>query len=238
MTVPIITQTQTNATLQSITVYGATYGGTGAASIPITWSTGGAWGAGSSTATWPSGGGPITWTVYDQAGNIAADYTVRDTLEVFDGQLVIPEGRALVIAMRDGSKIVVDGAGNYRVEDAAAKVTYKANRNLEFNPYLNASDLLARFIRSLGADAVRRSDVPTLPLALFINWLVLEAAQQDEMLPPDDVVPPIRHRLLVSRIHPRCMACQRFVRRAIAAQGFVYCNPDHAARHYARMAAA
>lgn len=193
----------------------------------------------STTTTWvgPSGGGSSVqfpgWSVADH-GN-APDFL---TLPKKDGEAELPDGFAITIRMRDGSKLVVDAQGNYRIEDTDAKVTYKANRVLEFNPYLNASDLLARFIRSLRDVGVWREDVPTLPLALFVNWLILEAAEQDGIPAPADTVQPERHRLLTARVKPRCVVCHRFIRRAIAAQGFVYCTPDHAARHYARLAAA
>lgn|GEM_PF-4049444 len=82
--------------------------------------------------------------------------------------------------MPDGSILIVDDVGNYRVEDHDAKVTYKANRTREFNPYINASDLLEAFVAAVGKHpAVDQGNVLRLPLEAFVNWLICEAAKRD-----------------------------------------------------------
>lgn len=136
----------------------------------------------------------------------------------------------------DGSVLSVDEQGNYHLDDAAAKIVYHASRMREFNPYVNASDLLARFIEDAGRLGLRQGEVPTLPLALFVHWLILEAAQADGDPPPPDVVPITQHQLLKARIRPRCQACKRFVRRELACHNFPYCNEACAERWHKRCA--
>jgi hypothetical protein len=168
----------------------------------------------------------------------ASDYSGGpDILRITDGRLDIPQGRALRICLADGSCIHVDNKGNFRVEDSGAKVIYKASRVREFNPFINASDLLAEFIRYVGTLDVKRSEVQGLPLGLFVNWLVIRAAETDDDPIPSDIVPVPQHRLLRARINPRCIACQRYIPRTFAAQGFAYCNPQHAERHHRKLIA-
>ena len=151
--------------------------------------------------------------------------------------LVVPGGRDVNLMsgytyrLPDGSELHVDAQGNFRLEDAAAEVIYKANRIREFNPFLNASDLLARFIEYVGSVGVRQGEVFSLPIGLFINWLIIEAALKDGDAPPHDVKPV--PKLLAARPRPQCLlpSCRRFVRRAIVSAGFGYCGSQCAAQH-------
>lgn len=80
----------------------------------------------------------------------------------------------------DGSVLTVDPNGNYGINDESAKVIYQACRRREFNPYLNASDLLVAFVKEVGTiDGVNQDEVLRLPIEAFINWLVLQAATKD-----------------------------------------------------------
>lgn len=80
----------------------------------------------------------------------------------------------------DGSTLTIDPHGNYGINDESAKVIYQACRRREFNPYLNASDLLVSFVKEVGAiDGVNQDEVLRLPIEAFINWLVLQAATKD-----------------------------------------------------------
>lgn len=148
------------------------------------------------------------------------------------------KGNETTIRFDDGSYIEVAKSGSYRLFDKDAKVTYRANRSREFNRYINASDLLAEFITYLGTLKLQRSDVQTLPVGLFINWLIIRAAEADEDDIPADVVPVAKHKLLTARVMPRCLFCARFVPRKLASAGFAYCNPVHAGRHHQRLLAA
>lgn len=156
------------------------------------------------------------------------------TIPVIEDLLTVPKGERLKIALPDGTKIDIDAQGNFRIDDKEAKVVYQANRQREFNPYLNASDLLARFVEYVGTLGVRRSQVGQLPVLLFINWLVVEAATRDQDPLPEDVVPVPQHPLLQTRLRPRCLlvTCRRFVRRRLAEAGASFCSADHAQRHF------
>lgn len=140
----------------------------------------------------------------------------------------------------DGARLIVDADGNYRIEDAEARVTYRAHRNRDFNPFVNAGDQLARFIEYVGrvAPGLSREEVTRLPIRLFAHWLIMEAAARDDDPVPADVERP--QRLLTERVRPRCLlpTCRRFIRRDRFSAGFNYCDADHAGRHVARLAAA
>ncbi len=131
------------------------------------------------------------------------------------------------IELPDGAKLVIDELGNYVIEDKDAKVTYKANNNRDFSPYLNASDMLAKFVEYVGTVGVKKSEVMNLPIHLFISWLIIEAANKDGDVVPGDVVPVHRDPMLVSVLKPKCATCGRFVKRADFQQRFPFCSPDH-----------
>ena len=79
----------------------------------------------------------------------------------------------------DGSNLVVDFNGNYEIVDYKAKVTYKSNNIREFNKFVNSSDVLEAFIRDAGKAGVKQKEVFNLPIELFINWLIVRAAEKD-----------------------------------------------------------
>lgn len=92
------------------------------------------------------------------------------TRQLWAGEYVLP----------DGASLIIDTLGNYKVLDEHAKVVYRACRIREFNPYINASDLLEAFINEVGAlDGVDQGDVLRLPIEAFINWIILQAAKRD-----------------------------------------------------------
>jgi len=172
----------------------------------------------------------------------SAVYTIPAQAPVWAGmeELTI-DGDVRRVVMPDGTVLHVDELGNYRLEDKNAKVTYRASRMRNFNPYVNAGDLLGRFIDYVRetVPGIRRSDIPNLPLQLFVHWLILEAASQDGDPVPDDVVPVPESRLLVARVRPQCRLpiCRRFIPRITVDTGFNYCNPVHAAAHGKLLAA-
>lgn len=139
----------------------------------------------------------------------------------------------------NGAVLHVSQGGDVRVEDRDAKVVYEAASRREFNPYVNASDVLAEFVKYAGGLGVRRSEFLGLPIGLFVNWLVVTAAEKDKEPVPEDVRPlpelVARHRL--AQRGARC-TCGRFVRRALADGGFRYCGPGCAERHYRRLSTA
>lgn len=154
-----------------------------------------------------------------------------------DGKIELPKGREVRIPLGDGSTLHVDTNGNFRVDDKNAKVVYKANRVREFNPFINASDLLAEFLCYVGTLGVKRSEVQTLPLGLFVNWLIIRAAEADSDPVPSDIIPVPAHKLLRGRVSPRCLVCQRYVGRLAASSGFAFCNPLCATKMHQRLAA-
>lgn len=168
--------------------------------------------------------------------------TIPNSAPVYDpGPVFTPDAAVRQIQMADGSIIHIDAQGNFRIEDANAKVTYKATRMRNFNPYVNAGDLLARFIDyiRITVPGIRRSDIPGLPLQLFVHWLILEAASRDGDPAPADVVPVPESRLLAARVRPQCRLpiCRRYIPRISINTGFNYCNPRHAAAHGRLLAA-
>lgn len=170
------------------------------------------------------------WTYsYSQSDLEAAFYEGggRSIKEVIPDCL--PAGRRR-LGLPDGSVLLLDDDGNYRIEDKDAKVTYKANRTREFSPYLNASDMVARFVSHVGSLGVKRNEVLGLPLHLFIGWLVMEAAERDGDEVPGDIVPVGRDPLVKSAIRPKCLACGRFIQRANYQNRFPFCNAEHGER--------
>jgi hypothetical protein len=158
-------------------------------------------------------------------GGVANPYS-SDVLKITAG--------VKTIELPDGAKLIVDDLGNYRIEDRDAKVTYKANRVREFSPHLNASDMLAEFVKYVGGLGVRQSELLNLPIELFINWLVIEAAERDQDPIPADVVHPTRHQAIRFAIKPQCRTCGRFISHKYRDLKFPFCNVEHAQRYIAR----
>lgn len=92
----------------------------------------------------------------------------------------ITVGAGARVNLPDGAVIDIDDKGSYKINDKNAKVVYQANRVREFNPFINASDLLERFIADVGKiDGIDQSNVLRVPVEGFINWLIRQAAQKD-----------------------------------------------------------
>jgi len=145
----------------------------------------------------------------------------------------LPEERSLrpgaERGLPDGSRLIIDDKGNYRIENKDAKVTYQANRIREFSPHLNASDMVAEFVsyaRSLG---VMRDEVLSLPLELFVGWLVIEAAERDSDPVPDGAVQVDKR--LTNIVKPKCLSCGQFIPKLHSRNRFPFCDPSHATRY-------
>lgn len=197
---------------------GGTYYTTGSASttsstLDIDYGTG-------STAT-----SDILW--YDEHGRVITGPRPRTLIrEVVKSEGVIkkPTGH-LEIYLKDGTHIVIDKDQNLRVRDDDAKVLYKSNRVREFNRFINASDLLEAFIHDMGELGATQGNILDTPINVFIHWLIYKAAQQDG----DPVEKPRLYR------QPQCQFCRKFIPKTLAASGFLFCNPSHAERHYAKL---
>lgn len=148
----------------------------------------------------------------------------------------VDTGVDIDLALPDGHVIKVKSDGSFAIENKDAKVTYKACNMREFNRYVNASDLVEEFIRLLGRLGCKQSQVLNVPIELFINFLILKAAEADNVTPPPDVPKLENHPLLPSPRHDaRCLFCKRFICRTFAYDGFNFCNGDHAQRYWERM---
>lgn len=175
--------------------------------------------SGTSTSNWATSSTGDTWT----GGGV---YVCEK--EVIPARL---PAEARTLELPDGAKLILDQQGNYRLDDSDAKVVYQANRNREFSPYLNASDLLAEFVKYVGSLGVRREDVLHLPIHLFVSWLIIEAAERDGDARPEDVIPVEEDPALLEIRRPRCLACNRFIKRLHQRHHFPFCSPAHAAAH-------
>jgi hypothetical protein len=184
---------------------------------------------------------PTGWTLATSNASFSTianfvDYTTgmisyRTVETVADGRLSV--GREY--ALPDGSKLTLDAQGNYRLDDKDAKVVYKGNRVREFSPYLNASDLIAKFVEYAGTLRVRQDEVLGLPLELFVNWLVIEAAERDGDPVPETVERLPTHPRLRNELQPKCLRCGRYVPRAYHRRRFDFCSPEHGAEYARRL---
>lgn len=126
-------------------------------------------------------------------------------------------GLNMDIELPDGTIIHVDQKGNFQIVDNAT-VVYRRNWVRDFNRYINASDLLENFIDYLGSLGVRRSEFKTIPVEMFIKWVVIQAATQDgDPIPDIDPTVHLPHR-------PRCRHCGRFISPS---RKLDFCSRDH-----------
>lgn len=143
--------------------------------------------------------------------------------------------KPFTLKMRDGTYIeIVDGRGNFRLKDDHTRTVYAANRNRDFSPYMNASDLLEEFIDFLASNGVRQCQFLDLPIELFINWLILRAAQRDGDPVPDGVVSPEQHPKTRAWCLPKCLTCGRFLPYRYRDEGIKWCNDQHLALYMER----
>jgi hypothetical protein len=174
----------------------------------------------SATITSPT----MTWRYDDPPSAVIIQDRIPDKLPAGKRTLELP----------DGAKLHVDDAGNYRIEDKDAKVTYRANRNRDFSPHLNASDMLAAFVRHVGALGLKQKEVLGLPIELFISWLVIEAAERDQDPIPEDVKRIEHHSAIATVLRPKCLQCGRFIPRLNHEVRFPFCRPEHGAQYIGR----
>lgn len=151
------------------------------------------------------------------------------------GRIVVRAGDTLLLP--DGTEVIVDKAGNYTINDADAKVVYKANRSHEFNRYVNASDLLEEFLRYLRSMGVTRKDVMKVDLGVFVTWLIIAAAEADGMEKPPEEVLMLESQVKPIGRQPTCKCCKRFIPRKTAEAGVFFCNGAHMDRYRERVLA-
>lgn len=182
---------------------------------------------GTATSTHPSyqPGKAYTFAQLEEAWYDGAACSVEDSSRIKPGR---------DYRMPDGARLLVDGSGNYRIEDKGAKVVYKANRVREFSPHLNASDMLAKFVEYVATLGVKQKDVMGLPIELFVNWLVITAAERDADPVPPDVKPVVAHPAIKDLMKPKCLACGRFIPRDRHTSRFDFCNAAHGEKYAKR----
>jgi len=102
------------------------------------------------------------------------------------------------------------------------------------NKYLLASDLLEKFIADVGELGIREGEVLSIPIELFINWLVCRAAEQDGHAAPDGL------KALPSNVTPirndRCRCCGQFITTHRRQSGVLFCSGQHMDRYLEKIA--
>lgn len=100
-------------------------------------------------------------------------------------------------------------APQWQLMQAAPVVMPPPRAALEFNRYLNASDLLEEFIRYCGTERVTKQELMKLPMELFIKWLIVSAAEADQEPAPPDIklVEDLRNSINQLR-HPPQLAAE------------------------------
>lgn len=139
----------------------------------------------------------------------------------------IKKGWSGTVKLPDGSEIVIDVSGNYRILDDNAQVVYKANRNRDFNRFVNASDLLEEFINQCGELGVKQDQFLSIPIEVFINWLIIRAAEADGDSVPNGIQSIEHHPSLPRDIQPKCLYCGRYIDKRKARAGINFCDSQH-----------
>lgn len=135
------------------------------------------------------------------------------------------ENNEAKIELPDGSRLIFDKLGNYRHFKADGKVKYQANWSRAFNRYVNCSDLLEEFIGDLGMVGCPQDKVLKINLEVFINWLIIRAAEQDKDEEAAKDVPRLEDQKDLT--HPRCKCCGRYIPRRFDLLGIHFCNDEH-----------
>lgn len=191
----------------------------------------------SSTTTGTSAS--VTWPHYVYNSTAAtSNFIPIIELESIDinGTLVTKKSNSIKIDFKDGSKLFVDEQGNYRIDDKNAKVTYRANRNREFNQYVNASDLLEEFIRFLGKNyGIRQGQIMDVPIQVFIEWLIVQAAIKDGDEYGDDQKLLEMGAKQEKRWYRRCKCCGRFIHKKFYDAGIFFCDESCMGRYKERI---
>lgn len=143
----------------------------------------------------------------------------------------------------DGTRLSISPVGLVEIDDKDAKVFYRSAPR-DFNAYLNASDMLERFLGYVGEFGMTAHEALHLPLDLFISWLIVSAAEQDgEPEPAYEIkkltiaLVPVKQRPKEWRRHTaRCRGCGRFLSQRRASNHIDFCSGEHMDRFFARAA--
>jgi hypothetical protein len=146
------------------------------------------------------------------------DSGVKNEQEIFAFEL--PKNNNYLLP--DGAHLYVDENGNYRIEDAEAKIVYKGCTVREFNPYINASDLLEYFIDDAQKTGAEALEILKLPIEAFINWLILQAAKKDGDSLED--LPSFESVLTKPAL---CLSCGKGLPIEWVRAGINFCSSEH-----------
>jgi hypothetical protein len=191
-----------------------------------------------SSSTWSSGGTSTTYWLDSSATGTSSttnhSYYIQFTHSgdinpivnnFLPDELVLKQGEEKTIKLPDGTIIGVDKDGNFEIMDDNAEVIYKANRIREFNKFINASDLLEEFISFLGQYYnIKQSEVLNVPIELFINWIIIKAAEQDGDPTPSNVQIEGHPALPQKRHSYRCLNCGKFISKKLVELGVNFCD--------------
>lgn len=191
---------------------------------------------GGSTVVFTSGGNQLVvnggCSLSDTLIELLADQRVEIDGQLFDtnGRLLkVKKGMACTIQLPDGSCVFIQADGSYEIRHTDNTVVRrKPIRLLEFNRFINASDLLEEFIKDLGVCGVKQDEVLNIPIELFINWLVIRAAEQDGEEPPEDIP---KLETVAKYKPPQCKTCGRFISKRRKEAGMLFCNSEHFKRY-------
>lgn len=183
-----------------------------------------------STSSGSTTAGTIAWSGISTAATSTGTLisTAASTIQDFDSAIrylqrtEIFDGEEVKIKLPDGAFLQVEKNGSYRIEDKNAKITYRAHRTRDFNPFLNASDKLEQFIKYCGDHGVRQDEMLNMPVKHFIAWLIVEAARQDDIEPPVTEIPllPPPKKLC------RCGSCGRFLSNKKKSANVFFCATE------------
>lgn len=148
--------------------------------------------------------------------------------------LELVPGQETIFKLPDGTHIWINEKGGYKIYHGDGKITYKANTVREFNRFLNASDLLEQFIRDLGQVGVKQDEVLEIPIGLFINWLIIKSAEQDQEPIPKDV-PSLKQAIKSQKMGVKCKCCGKFIPEDKVKLGLTFCNADHYSSYEKRL---
>jgi len=199
------------------------------------------WGNTSTTgSTWTSNIYTITYGGIS-TGNWYPTYNPTDISYYNDPSLPVivelNDGKEHQLKFPDGTIIYVEPNGNYRVCDKDAKIIYKGNNIREFNPFVNASDLLESFIKDMGKLGAKQGNALNIPINLFIHWLIFKAAEKDNDLPK--LFDPKLYMMngmkkflplpdVKRKWNVRCGWCGKFIKKINFENGLKFCDTVHA----------
>ena len=129
-----------------------------------------------------------------------------------------------LIKMKDHTLLRIHDDGNFEIHDGAAQTIYKSNRIKDFNKYIEGSSLLEDFIKDCGTAGIRQSEFMSIPIEVFIHWLIYKAALKDDDPLPNGVYAPENHPETKKMKLPRCLACGKFISPAFTEAGINFCN--------------